>query len=216
MTGLIISKENIAEEVYLTNHEDFVKVNGIYYGGLQKWLYTEKFRLKFWADRSCGVTAAANSIVHIAMHRPGLQSLYHYPSLSKSDFTSFMNYIYTYLKPTIIGIASLRKMEKGLQSFLKFKGIRLESKSLKMQRNIDDTIKFIQDGLRINSPIMMLTWNSKIKDLKYHWVTITGYIKTIDGKSYIITSNWGAKEIFSLDELINDRTFYRGLIYFTI
>ncbi|WP_158220013.1 hypothetical protein [Tissierella sp. P1] len=41
-------KENIIEEAYLTDHEDFVKVNNLYYGGLQKWLYMEKLRTKFW------------------------------------------------------------------------------------------------------------------------------------------------------------------------
>lgn len=84
----IITKENIIEEVYLTNHEDFVKVNNLYYGGLQKWLYMENLKSKFWADRSCGVTAAANALVHMATYRKGLEKVYRYPSLSRLEASS--------------------------------------------------------------------------------------------------------------------------------
>lgn len=210
----MIKFDNIAEEVYLTNHESFVNVNNLYYGGFQKWLYTEKLNLKFWADRSCGITAAANSVVHMTMYKPRIQTLYPYPSLSKTDFTRFMNDIFIYIKPNIMGIPTLRQMERGLKSFAKSRSIRLESKYLSMPKNIDDTIKFIKDGLMINSPILMLTWNSKVENLKFHWVTITGYIKNMDGKSYVITSNWAGKEIFPLDEWIKEKSLYRGLIYF--
>lgn len=210
----MVEIENIVEEVSLTNEESFVNINNIYYGGFQKWLYTEKVKSKFWADRSCGITAASNIIIHMSMYKPRLRSLYPYSSLSKENFIRLMKEIFYYIKPTIIGVPTTRKMEKGLKSFAKSKEIILESRSLIMSKDIDTTIKFIKQGLKMNSPVLMVTWNSKISNLKYHWVTITGYIKDIDEQNYIITSNWGEKELFSLDNLIKDNSLYRGLVYF--
>ncbi|CAK7063538.1 hypothetical protein KQI38_01870 [Tissierella carlieri] len=207
-------KENIIEEAYLTDHEDFVKVNNLYYGGLQKWLYMEKLRTKFWADRSCGVTAAGNALIHMAMYRKGLEDIYRYPGLSRVEFTRFIDEIYRYVKPNIFGIPSLGKLNKRLKSFAKSKGVILDAKSLSMPKDVDTAINFIKEGLMIDSPVLMLTWNSKIKNLRYHWVTITGYVKDLEGINYIITSNWGQKEMFSLDNWIKEKNLYRGLIYF--
>jgi hypothetical protein len=210
----LVEFENIAEEVFLTNEANFVNINNIYYGGFQKWLYTEKVKSKFWANRSCGITAASNIIVHMSMYKPRLRSLYPYSSLSKENFIRIMKELFYYIKPTVMGIPTTGKMERGLKSFAKSKETILESRSLTMSKDIDATIRFIKQGLKMNSPVLMVTWNSKIANLRYHWVTITGYMKDIDGQNYIITSNWGEKELFSLDNLIKDNSLYRGLVYF--
>lgn len=210
----MIEHENRVEEVSLTDEENFVNINNIYYGGFQKWLYTEKIKSKFWANRSCGIAAASNIIVHMSMYKPRLRSLYPYSSLSKENFIRIMKEVFHYIKPTIIGIPTTSKMERGLKVFAKSKQIVLESRSLNMSKDIDATIRFIKQGLKMNSPVLMVTWNSKISNLKYHWVTITGYIKSVDGQNHIITSNWGEKEVFSLDNLMKDNSLYRGLIYF--
>ena len=210
----MVEQNNILEEVSLTNESNFVNINNIYYGGFQKWLYTEKIKSKFWSSRSCGITAAANAIVHMSMYKPRLSLLYPYSSLSKENFIRLMNEAFHYIKPRVIGVPTTGKLDRGLKSFAKSKQIILESKSLKVSKDIEGTIKFIKEGLKMNSPILMVTWNSKIPNLKYHWVTITGYMKTKDGQNYITTSNWGEKEIFSLDNLIKDNSLYRGLIYF--
>lgn len=210
----MVVNDNILEEVSLTNESNFVNINNIYYGGFQKWLYTEKIKSKFWSSRSCGITAAANAIVHMSMYKPRLSLLYPYSSLSKENFIRLMNEAFHYIKPRVIGVPTTGKLDRGLKSFAKSKQIILESKSLKVSKDIEGTIKFIKEGLKMNSPILMVTWNSKIPNLKYHWVTITGYMKTKDGQNYITTSNWGEKEIFSLDNLIKDNSLYRGLIYF--
>ena len=214
MTSLNTAKENIIEEAYLTNYEDFVKINNLYYGGFQRWLYMEKLRSKFWSDRSCGVIAAGNALIHMAMYRKGLDRIYRYPGLSKVEFTRFINDIYGFVQPSMFGIPSLGKLNKGLKLFAKSKGINISSKTLSMPKEVNTAINFIKEGLMIDSPVLMLTWNSKIKNLKYHWVTITGYIKNQEGNNYIITSNWGNKEMFSLDNWIKEKNLYKGLIYF--
>ena len=127
---------------------------------------------------------------------------------------TFTNEVYNYIKPGIYGIPTLNKLNKGLQSFASTKTFKINSRKMSRPRNIDTTIEFIKRGLKNNSPVLMLTWNTKIKNLKYHWVTITGYYKTLDGKDFIISSNWGKMQTFSLDDWIKYRSCYKGLIYF--
>lgn len=207
--------ERLLDEVYLKEYKDFVRINDLYYGGSQMWLYLEKLRSKFWANRSCGVVAAGNTLVHMAMYKMGFEKLYEYPSISKREYINFVNEIYDYLKPTVFGVYNLHKMDKGIKKFAKKKSIILESRSIVGYKDIVDVVNFIKSGLESNCPVMMLTWNNKNKELKYHWTTITGYIKDSKG-SYIIISNWGEEKRVSLDEWVNKRSLYKGLIYFTL
>lgn len=209
-----INEEYIIEETYLSNHKNFVKVNNLHYGGFQRWFYRDNLRSKFWADRSCGVIAAANALYHMARYKLGFENLYRYSNAARAFFIRFADELYDYIKPTIIGVPSLKKLNKGVERFAKTRDIDIESEVLSMPKDMETTVSFIKEGLNQNSPVLMLTWNSNIKNLRYHWVTITGYYQTNEEKNYIITSNWGRKEIFSLEDWLNDGSYYRGLIYF--
>lgn len=202
------------DEIYLSNHENFVMVDNRYYGGNQAWLYTKKLRRKFWADRSCGVVALANSLIHMSTYKKEFKGIYNYKNLSKDNFIRFTNELYKHTKPAIYGVHTLNKLNRGLQSFARQKASNINFKKMSRPKEMDNTIKFIKSGLKNNSPVLMLTWNTKIKNLKYHWVTITGYYKTLDGKDFIISSNWGKMQTFSLDDWIKYRSCYKGLIYF--
>lgn len=205
---------DIIDEIYLSNYKNFVKVDHRYYGGKQRWLYTQNLRRKFWADRSCGVVAVANTLIHMSSYNPSFKGIYEYMDLSKENFIKFTNDIYNHIKPAIHGVHTLNKLNKGVQSFVRTKGFTINSKKMSRPQNTNSTVQFIRDGLMDDHPILILTWNSKIKNLRYHWVTITGYYKTVEGKNFIITSNWGTKQIFSLDDWLENKSFYKGLIYF--
>ena len=59
---------------------------GYYYGGYQDWL-TEQGVSQFYANRSCGVTAAANVMYYMATHISGKSALYNQTgSLTKEKF----------------------------------------------------------------------------------------------------------------------------------
>lgn len=201
-------------EVYLSNYKDFVKVDNSYYGGNQKWLYTEKVRGKFWADRSCGVVAASNALIHLSTYNKKYRGLYSYPNLSKENYISFTNELYKEIKPRIYGVHSLNRLNRGVRSFVRQEEIKINSMKMSKPRDLNRTINFIKGGLKKDSPVLMLTWNSNIKNLRYHWVTITGYYRSKEGENFIITSNWGRKEVFSLDLWFKNRSLYKGLIYF--
>ena len=201
-------------EIYLSNHKDFVKVDNKYYGGNQKWLYTEKLRGKFWADRSCGVVASSNCLIHLSNYKDKYRGIYNYHDLSKLNYVRFTNELYKHIKPRIYGVHNLYRLNRGLKSFVRQRGFNIDSSKMSNPRDLNRTINFIKSGLKNDSPVLMLTWNSDIKNLKYHWVTITGYYKSVQGENFIISSNSGRMETFSLDLWLRSRSFYKGLIYF--
>lgn len=202
------------KEIYLSDYENFINIDNRYYGGNQKWLHMENYRKKFWSDRSCGVVAAANSLIYMSSHKSYFIGLYKYKDLSKGNFTKFANDLYKHIKPAIYGVHTLNKLSRGVESFAETQGFTIRSKKLSKPGNINSTIMFLNEGLKKDYPVLMLTWNSKIKNLNYHWVTITGYYKTVEGKYFIITSNWGKKQVFPLDDWLKDRSCYKGLLYF--
>lgn len=207
------NKNNILEAVYLKNHIDFVKVDDIHYGGYQAWISDEGFVSKFWSDRSCGVIAACNTLFYMARNNPHNKNS-NPAIITKENFLDLALYLYKFIKPRIYGIPTVATMIKGLNRYAGSMNFDITPFLLVNPKTLIGTVEYIKHGLKRNFPIMMVTWNSKIKNLSYHWVTITGYYCTRSGEHFIITSNWGKEEVFSLDEWFADRSLYKGLLYF--
>lgn len=201
----------IIEDINIINYKEFINIEG-HYGGYQNWLYSEKLRKKFWADRSCGIVAAGNIAYYLTRNHN--KKLYNEFDLSIRSFTKHLNEVYKFIRPRVYGIPTIYHMEKGFVRFAKFKGVNLKPQKINMNMPKDKIVKFIKDALKDDYPIMMLTWNTKILNLKNHWVTITGYSKDINGNRFIKTSNWGREEIFNLDSWLDSRGIYKGLIFF--
>lgn len=199
------------ENIYLKNYENFVNIDGNY-GAYQGWLYTEKIKSKFWADRSCGVVAGANILYYLDQNHN--KRFYNYNKINKKNFSFFLNDIYKYLRPRIYGIPSIYSMKRGLLSFARKQGVDLKAQTIRMSQADKIIIGSIKEALRDDYPLMMLTWNTKESHLKYHWVTITGYFKDKEDNSFVVTSNWGKREVFNLDKWLKENSFYKGLIYF--
>ena len=123
-------------------------------------------------------------------------------------------YLYKFIKPNIYGIPTVSTMIKGLKNYAESMNFEITPFLLVNPTTLMGTVEYIKHGLKRNFPIMMVTWNSRIANLAYHWVTITGYYVTNQGKHYIVTSNWGKEEEFSLDEWYEEKSLYKGLLYF--
>lgn len=210
-----MKNKNILEKVYLKGYNDFVKIDNIHYGGYQGWLSKEGHISKFWSNRACGLISATNIFYYMGAYHKGSISPKKI-NISKENFIDFALYLYKFIKPRIYGIPTIPIMIKGMNNYAKTMGIELTPFLLINPLTKSETIEYIKDGLRKNYPIMMLTWNTNQRNLKYHWVTITGYYKDIEEKNYILTSNWAKKENFSLDEWFDDKSLYKGLVYFTV
>ncbi|RRD93159.1 hypothetical protein EII17_13230 [Clostridiales bacterium COT073_COT-073] len=201
---------------------EFVAIEGDY-GGYQDWLHTEqtagKSISRFYANRACGVTAAANVTVYLAKHDHEKAALVRQIPFKRREFTELMKQIYQYIPPGIWGIPSLRSLARRFQKFAGSRGIELTPKYYKLswrKQKIEEITEFIIEGLGQNRPVLLLTWNvpeADLCDLKYHWVTVTA-LSQKGGEYFITTSNWGEQRTYHLNKWVNMKSLYRGLLYF--
>lgn len=168
----------------------------------------EKQISKFWSDRSCGVIAACNTLYY--MLEPET------PSISKEDFIQRALVLYKFITPRVYGIPTVGVMRRGVERYAKTKKLHITSNSLVNPKELIETIDYIKNGLKKNAPIMMLTWNTKMHNLRYHWVTVTGYYMTRGNKHYVTISNYGKKEMVSINEWVEEKSIYKGLLYFIL
>jgi hypothetical protein len=183
-----------------------------WYGGKQEWLHEVAYISKKKSDKSCGVAAAANIIQYLAKENPEFQSLYN--GNSKEEYIELMIGLYTFLKPRFFGIPTIRKMKKAILNFAASKQIHLKARSKIWIFNQKDRSNFIKEAILKGHPVLLLTWNFPDPQLKNHWVTVTGW-EEIDGEEFIIVSNWGYKKTYSYTKWMNERSFYKGALYFT-
>ena len=206
MSGKIIEKIN------LIDNEKFIPIENKYYGGYQNWLFTESMTKKFWADRSCGVVAASHCAYYLSRYHN--KPLYSYKDISLESFTFYLNEVSKFICPRVYGIPTLYHMKKGFIKFAKYKNIKVESKQIDIKLPKKTLINLLKKALKDNYPVMMITWNSKNLHLKNHWITITGFYVDEDNNNFIITSNWGKREVYNLDEWLKEKVIYKGLLYF--
>jgi hypothetical protein len=210
---------SLYESVGLTNWQNFTPVyfgTTTYYGGYQDWLGPNYYGFvsQFWADRSCGVTAAANAAYHMSVYKSGMGNLYNRTSLSRYQFTLHMYDVYEYISPAIYGIPDINTMASRFKAFASSRNVNLNGVFWNVPWNIVNVSNYIKSGLSINSPVLLVTWNTSIPDLAYHWVTITRYHRTDAGDRYFTASNWASRRVYNLDVWVNESGLYRGVIYF--
>lgn len=196
------------EKVYLQDYKSFVTIDDTYYGGDQTWLFNEKHISKFWANRACGLVAVSNTLSYLSRSE--------YPPHTRQSFTNYAMKLYPFIKPKVYGIPTVSSMIKSLKKYASSKNWILTPIALIKPTNITTVVTYIKNALDQDYPIMMVTLNTKTRGLKYHWVTITGYYKNSLGENFILTSNWGKQEIYSLDQWVGERSFYKGLLWFKL
>ncbi len=214
-----LSNDAPAATVYgtLTNWDSgkFVPVltgGGYYYGGFQGWL-TEEGVSRFYADRSCGVTAASNMFLYMAKNVPGKSKLYEKPEITKADFSAFQKDVHGCLSPAIWGVPTLDTMIRRVESFASARGVSLKAAKCSAPWTETNVRNYVAGGLNKESPVLLLTWNSPIPGLGMHWVTVT---RLYDGGSgtKMVTSNWAGMKTYDFSAWVNRSGVYKGVIYF--
>lgn len=204
-----LDKTEIIEEIRLKEFDQVGYIGSKYYGGYQEWLSKYNYKSKFWSDRSCGITAAANIMLYI-MRKKGEEI----QSVTDVEYTKLMFRIYDYMRPFIWGVPTIRKISMGVKHFSSENGFEVAVHKYKDGWNEDKVWLYLRKAIQDDYPVAMLTWNTEIKNLKNHWVTITGLIRTKFGNRYVITSNWGRMELFDLNQWIKKPSLNKGLVYF--
>ena len=186
---------------------------GYYYGGYQGWL-TEQGVSQFYANRSCGVTAAANVMYYMATHVSGKSALYNQTgSLTKAKFNTFQKSVYNYLNPSIIGVPTLNAMINGVVDYAESRNVTLTPITSPASWTHSNVRNYMSAGLNAESPVLVLNWNSPIADLDWHWVTVTKLYGD-NVSMYMVTSNWGERETYDFNTWVDGSSVYKGTIYF--
>lgn len=198
--------------VSIRDYENFVPIEGNHYGGYQDWLFTQSLDTKFHANRSCGVVAAANVAYYLSKYHN--KDLYDYKDVTLVSFAKYIKEVSKFICPRVYGIPAINIMKNGFKKFAKSKSIDIEGHKINLRQSKESIIRDIKSILKLNYPIMMISWNSKNSSLRNHWVTITAFYKDKYNKNFIVTSNWGRKQVYSLDDWIEENMIYKGLLYF--
>ena len=193
-----------------------------YYGGHQRWLLDEGVS-KFYSDRSCGVTAITNMLIYLAQNRPEKARLIgniqdHVTDINthlikKSDYSALQKSVYNRILPAIWGDPTVNTLTSRVQKFALDRGVSLKVVKYSKVWTEANVKAFIASGLNKNCPVLLLTWNSVIPDLKLHWVTVTRLYETETGTK-MVTSNWGNMQTYDFTAWVNGSSFYRGVVYF--
>lgn len=195
----------------IRDSKNFVPVrkdSKIYYGGHQEWL-KEKGLSKFFRDRSCVVTAFTN--VYFYLFKKG--------EVSFEDFNSAQYYFYRKIRPKANGVPTASSLNKRLDIINHQLGLNLRSYILEenffKKVSLDRKIKFIEEGLSKDSPVILINWLSKeISLTSHHGITITKIEKKA-AKNEILASSWARPYRFFLEDFERQLRTYTGLIYFT-
>lgn len=185
-----------------------------YYGAKQQWLADYGYMSQGLADRACGVSAAANALHYLSENKTGKSNLYDYPSTQRSLFTAFMNDVSLYVTPTLIGIPTASIVADGVENFASSQHVSLTSTQINLS-SFSNATNGVRNALDDDCPVLLLSWDSPIPDLPFHWVTITRLYTNNNGRFMITTSNWGNMESYDF-QLWYETTFLnKSLIYFS-
>lgn len=217
--------------IYALENPDFLKItdkNGAFYGGAQAW-----FSDRFSVNGGCGVVSAANILAYLAASDEKYARLYPQKSLSKQDFTAFMEELCAFVKirnffGQPLGVWGKKRFEKGVLDYAKSRGVSLSAVQFRGKMTLENAADFIKNALSENLPAAMLIgFNSRLKSVQCdfpsggtisgsferHWVTITELSET-DGKITVKVSSWGAAAEIDLADFIGGEKIYSALIYF--
>lgn len=195
---------------------DFVPVTtsggGVYYGGYQGWL-TDEGVSEFWADRACGLTAAANAMYYMSQNVSGKSNLYTKSNITQTSFSAYQKELYDYcFSPAIWGIPTWASMKSKVEEWADYRNVSLTGVEDTSTWNATNVRTYIANGLNSERPVLLLTWNSPVEDLNWHWVTVTRIY--LDGTVKILTSNWAGKTEYDFTTWVNGDGLHKGVLYF--
>ena len=183
------------------------------YGGHQLWLANKGVALSL-AQKACGLTASANMFHYLSENVSGKAALYTKSGISWEDFANFQVELYNngFVPNSIAGIFSSDMLDGMIQDWCDTRNVSLNLVEFDGYWTTEDVQEFICEGLSLNRPVLMLTYNSDIEDLVEHWVTVTKVYDT-NGPMFIC-SNWEDIRYYDLDVWASMGSFNRDLMYY--
>lgn len=195
----------------LTKSNDFVPVikgNTKYYGGHQEWLKYMGLS-KFFRDRSCVVTAFANTFFYLFKKGP----------VDFDQYNRVQFEFYKRLRPKANGVPTAKSLLKRIDiinhAFDLNLSYRMIEGRLVKRLSLVEMISFINEGLAKDTPVILINWLSRDIDVMSHHGLCITEMNIKDGKHEIVVSSWGRRHKFYLEDFYRQARTYTGLIYFT-
>ncbi|WP_100065188.1 hypothetical protein [Miniphocaeibacter massiliensis] len=202
----------IIEKHELKDFEQILQFNGSSIGGNEKW-FNEYNKSHYLAEKGSGLIAAANMLIYISKVNKEYNMLFD-KELNYENYMEFATYLQKCIRVTPLGIFTVYQMNRGIRKFTNIKGKKMHLMKNYWKWNSESAFEYIKSGLFSNNPVLMMTWNSKIEELKNRWVCITEIRRYDNGKLEVTVLNYGEKRIYDLNEWINSKSLYKGLIYY--
>ncbi|MDO5754936.1 MAG: hypothetical protein Q4P28_01695 [Tissierellia bacterium] len=194
----------------LKSFDEVMNIEGAY-GGDQLWL--KKYRNSSYYYRTgCGIIAATNILLYHSLTREDF-NLFQGP-LTMESYTDFAYEVGKVLKPTPIGVFTAFHMNHGVKQFTKNHDHLLLPMKNDWPWAIHNVLEYIIAGLVYDSPVMIMSWMSPKKDLRYHWLIITEIEIHDDGRIDMICSNWGKKVKYDFKKWFYSKSLYQTILYY--
>ena len=188
------------------------------FGGDQDW-YADEWRRR----AGCGPTCAANVAAYLALTRPEMRALYAGEEMLKSQFSSHMEEMYSFVTPGNMGLNRVEMFTQGMEDFARSRGVSLRAHVFEVHGNmhksrppVSELIEFVRSGLAADCPVAFLNLTrGRVKNLQaWHWITITS-ADLEDGSLAACASDEGKVNCFDLKLWYFSTRMRGGLIYFT-
>ncbi len=179
------------EKIYTLSHPEFIDIQGDY-GFNQMDLVTRNNR--YYADRACGIAGLANILCYD-------QKRCHH---SRRHAVEEMNQLLKLMPPMPWGIVRVGRMNRALKSIDPTKYLKVYQGPYHRGQVLDYLIL----QMKRDKPVLMLNTFHPRKNLKFHWVTITGII-TQGKQAKIQISSWGRKYLYRYEDLFHREAGYR-------
>ena len=214
-TQSVSSITGTTEDVRLINEASFIPItNGTqtYYGGDQNWYSTSSKQ-----NNGCGPTAAANITSYLdRKSSASYGNLYSPSGITKSEFLTHMDALYTALDPSFIGEFTLTGFRNDVKTFASGRGVTLTDSYNDCSGTIDGVANFIKYGLIDDTPVACL--NRELPgwyDYAWHWMSITKYFKDVNDNRWIAVSTWGERRSIDFSYYYNSTLASGGgFVYF--
>lgn len=194
----------------LLKSKDFIPVikNGSkYYGGHQEWLKYEGLS-KFFRDRACVVTAFTNVFFYLFRKGP----------VDFDDYNKVQFEFYKRLRPKANGVPTAKALLRRIDIINHVLNLGLSYRMIEgrltKRLSLNEMIDFINEGLKKDSPVILINWLSKDVDIMSHHGLCITEMNEKNGKHEVVVSSWARRHKFYLEDFYKQPRTYTGLIFF--
>lgn len=154
-----------------------------------------------------GTLEAADMLIYMSKYHEEYSCIYN-DGVSYDEFVNELINFGNFKNKTVL------QMNRNVKKFSASKGKKLHLMKSYWKWNINSVYEYIKSGIFSKSPVLMVTWNNNNKNVRNRWFCIVGVKKYSTGRIEMETSNTEGEYIFDLEQWLNSRSLYKGLIYY--